>query len=61
MRFLGYLLSFAMVTAALAADPPINGNVPQPGFIPPQLKGLKGEGVARGADGPIPLPAENEP
>jgi len=52
---------FLLLTGVALADPPINGNVPQPGFVPPQLKGLKGEGVARRADGPIPLPAENEP
>jgi len=60
MRFLSYLLSFAMVTAALAADPPINGNVPQPGYVPPQLKGLRGDGVARRIDGPMPLPDAGE-
>jgi len=61
MRSLGFLLCFAMVTSAGAADPPINGNVPQPGYVPPQLEGLRGDNAARRADGPMPLPAANEP
>jgi len=54
------MLALLPLLAALLGDPPVNGNVPQPGFVPPQLKGLKGDGVARRAEGPIPFPAADE-
>ena len=60
MRRILPVLAALCVSAAALADPPINGNAPPPGFVPPQLKGLKGDGVARRADGPIPLPAADE-
>lgn len=50
-----FSLAFLLAAAALA-DPPIKGNVPQPGFVPPVLKGIQGEGKPRQATGPIPFP-----
>ncbi|HYU24690.1 MAG TPA: tetratricopeptide repeat protein [Thermoanaerobaculia bacterium] len=48
--------AFLLLAAAALADPPIKGNVPQPGFVPPVLKGIQGEGKARQVEGPIPFP-----
>ena len=52
------LLALLLLAAALA-DEPVK-NVPRPGYVPPVLKGIKGEGVARHADGPIPFPPPDE-
>ncbi|HKS22406.1 MAG TPA: tetratricopeptide repeat protein [Thermoanaerobaculia bacterium] len=51
-------LAFFLLAAAALADEPVK-NVPQPGYVPPVLKGIKGEGVAR-RSGPIPFPAADE-
>lgn len=52
------MLIFALLAAAALADEPVK-NVPRPGYVPPVLKGIKGEGVARHS-GPIPFPAADE-
>ncbi|HEY6141379.1 MAG TPA: tetratricopeptide repeat protein [Thermoanaerobaculia bacterium] len=52
------MLILALLAAAALADPPVK-NVPQPGYVPPVLKGIKGEGTARHS-GPIPFPAADE-
>lgn len=60
MRRLFTFLLPILASAMLAADPPINGNAARPGFVPPELKGLRGDNAARRANGPIPFPAEDE-
>ncbi len=52
-----FLLAFLLAAAALA-DEPVK-NVPRPGYVPPVLKGIEGEGRARHS-GPIPFPAADE-
>ena len=51
-------LAFFLLAAVALADEPVK-NVPRPGYVPPVLKGIKGEGVARHS-GPIPFPAADE-
>jgi tetratricopeptide (TPR) repeat protein len=52
------LLALLAIAAALA-DEPVK-NVPRPGYVPPVLKGVQGEGQARRANGPIPFPAPDQ-
>src|SRR4029079_368970 len=51
-------LAVLLLAAAALADEPVK-NVPRPGYVPPVLKGIEGEGRARHS-GPIPFPAADE-
>ncbi|HEV2721574.1 MAG TPA: tetratricopeptide repeat protein [Thermoanaerobaculia bacterium] len=52
------MLALLAIAAALA-DEPVK-NVPKPGYVPPVLKGVQGEGQARRPQGPIPFPAPDQ-
>lgn len=48
-----------LAIAAVLADEPVK-NAPRPGYVPPVLKGLQGEGQAHRTNGPIPFPAADQ-
>jgi tetratricopeptide (TPR) repeat protein len=52
------LLALLALAAALT-DEPVK-NVPRPGYVPPVLKGVQGEGKARQVTGPIPFPPPDQ-
>src|SRR6266566_6513106 len=54
------LLAFLVCGPALAGWPAEAGPTPQDVFVPPVLKGVKGEGVGKHSNTPIPFPAADE-